>query len=177
MKRKFTTSLLLISLALISCKKVKSVVPEPIVKSLNGTWIEGSWTFVYANGDSIISTGNWMFTDSIVDDAAGKTWYHYSSNLDSLLKLTTNNVNNIANIRGEYVGDGYCCGVLEVNVQGMSYLNDDTISVDGKNYVINEHQPQGESLDEEYKYYVELSIVTPYLGCKSYLSLFKRIND
>lgn len=80
-------------------------------------------------------------------------------------------------VHGEYVGDGYCCGVTLVNATGSSYLTGDTVDVGGKAYVISNYVPDGTSLNDDYRYYVELEIVTPANGSKSYLNLFKRTAD
>lgn len=146
-------------------------------ENLDGVWIEGSWRFLYTDADSIINIGNWTVSDTINDPETGNTNVHWTNDNDSLLYLTTFVENDTAWVKGEYVGDGYNNGVKTVNVTGNSYLVNDVISVDGENYTILNYEPNGAGLDDEYRYFVELEINSPYEGCKYYLELAKRQND
>ena len=78
---------------------------------------------------------------------------------------------------GEYVGDGYNNGVTTVNVTGGNYLTGNVISVGGVEYTILDYLPDGQGLDDNYRYWLELKINTPTEGCKYYLELFKRQAD
>ncbi len=75
----------------------------------------------------------------------------------------------------EYVGDGYNNGVTTVIVNGTGYLTNDTINVDGVNYVVSDYET--DQADPMWRYWVEIRIVSPFEGCKYYLELFKRQND
>lgn len=78
-------------------------------------------------------------------------------------------------VNGEYVGDGVCCNVTEINVQGSSYTTGSMISVDGEEYVIiKAFNEDVESISENYSYYLDIEIETPYSGCQSSLKIFKR---
>ena len=68
-----------------------------------------------------------------------------------------------------YVGDGYNNGVTTVNVEGTSYLISDTVSVSGNNYVITDFTPEGTGLDTNYRYHLEMQILSPFEGCRFHL--------
>lgn len=163
-------------LTTISCKKEEK--NEPCTENncnLNGKWIEGSWNHLYTNSDSIINNGNWTVSDTVND--INSTYVHWSNDNDSLVLLTTFIGSDTAWIRGEYIGDGYNNNVTTINVTGISYLLNDTLSVSGIDYQIIDYLSDNSNLDSNYRYFVKVQILLPFEGCKFYIELFKRQND
>lgn len=162
-----------------SCKKeIEEPVntpTAPVPNTLNGVWIEGSWRLLYTDAESVINNGNWTVSDTVYD--INSTYVHWTNDDNSLLGLTTFLSNDTAWVYGEYVGDGYNNDVTTVNVTASSYLVNDTINIDGNDYLIIDYSPNGIGLDTNWRYYVESKIITPFEGCKFYLNIFKRQND
>jgi hypothetical protein len=92
-------------------------------------------------------------------------------------QIMTTSGNDTTWTNGEYVGDGYNNGVTTVNVTGNNFVTGEIVSVDGIDYTILDYISDGESLDDNYRYWIELKINTATEGCKYYLELFKRTDD
>lgn len=97
-------------------------------------------------------------------------WLVGSSTTMSISDVDTTYVNY------EYVGDGICCNPTFVNITGSSYLTNDVITVAGDSYKIIKHKDDS-GLDDDYRYFVSLEILSPYNGCVVYYDLFKRSGD
>lgn len=75
----------------------------------------------------------------------------------------------------QYVGDMYNNGVTTVNTVAPDYTTGMTVMVDGTNYIVISYS--GDTADPDWRYYLELEIVTSYNGCKKHLEIYKRQND
>lgn len=76
----------------------------------------------------------------------------------------------------EYIGDGVCCSPVFEDASGASYTIGDNIEVGGDIYQITDYS-DGDGLDDDYRYFVSLEIISPYSGCKVTYDLFKRSVD
>lgn len=73
----------------------------------------------------------------------------------------------------EYVGDGTCCDPTFVNVIGDSFITGDVITIGGVEYTIIDHLEDGDGLDDQYQYWVEVEAVQSFDDSFVRYQLFK----
>ena len=76
-------------------------------------------------------------------------------------------------LKYEYVGDGTCCDPTFVNVIGDSFTSGDVITIGGIEYSILDYLTEGDGLDDQYQYWIEVDALQIYDGSIVRYQLFK----